>query len=75
MFLVRYEHHPHIKTKNYLRNRTWRPICMFPVRYEHHLHKKTKFIPVTDHAGLNGYLILRIQHCLHNRLIDGAEVV
>jgi hypothetical protein len=48
---------------------------MFPVRYEHNLHKKAKFIPVTDRAGLIGYLILRIQHCLYNRLIDGAEVV
>jgi hypothetical protein len=37
--------------------------------------KKSKAIPVTGRGGLQGCEILRIPHCLDNRLIDGGKVV
>jgi hypothetical protein len=41
MFLMRYEHHLHIKKQSYPRTELWKPVS--PVRYEHHLHiKKSK---------------------------------
>jgi hypothetical protein len=33
---------------------------------------KSKAIPVTGRGGLLGYEMLRIPHCLDNRLIDGG---
>jgi hypothetical protein len=38
-----------------------------------YLSKKT--IPVTGRGGLLGYEMLRIPHCLDNRLTDGSKVV
>jgi hypothetical protein len=32
-------------------------------------------MPVTDRGGIYGCEILRIQHCLENRLTDGGKVV
>jgi hypothetical protein len=37
--------------------------------------KKSKAIPITDLGGLQGCEILRIPHCLDNRLTDGGKVV
>jgi hypothetical protein len=37
--------------------------------------KKNKAIPVTGRGGLLGCEMLRIAHCLDNRLVDGGEVV
>jgi hypothetical protein len=48
---------------------------MFPVMYDHYLHLKSKAIPVTGRGGLQGCDMLRIPHCLDNRLTDGGEVV
>jgi hypothetical protein len=36
---------------------------------------EAKAIPVTGHGGLQGCEMLRIPHCLDNRLIDGGKVV
>jgi hypothetical protein len=36
---------------------------------------KSKAIPVTDRGGVYGSEMLRIPHCLDNRLIDGGKVV
>jgi hypothetical protein len=49
---------------------------MLPVRYEHLLQiKRSKAIPVIVGGGLSGCEMLRIPHCLNNRLTDGGEVV
>jgi hypothetical protein len=37
--------------------------------------KKSKAIPVTGLVGLYGFEMLRIPHCLDNRLTDGGKVV
>jgi hypothetical protein len=37
--------------------------------------KKSKAIALTGHGGLYGIEMLRITHCLHNRLTDGGNVV
>jgi hypothetical protein len=37
--------------------------------------KKSKAIPVTGRGGLEGCEMLRIPHCLDNRLTDGGKVV
>jgi hypothetical protein len=36
---------------------------------------KSKVVPVTGREGLKGCEMLRIRHCLDNRLIDGGKVV
>jgi hypothetical protein len=36
---------------------------------------KSKVIPATGRGGLYGCVMSRITHCLHNRPIDGREVV
>jgi hypothetical protein len=36
---------------------------------------KNKAIPVTGRGGLYGYEMLRIPHCLDNRLTDGGRIV
>jgi hypothetical protein len=48
---------------------------VLPVRYEHHLHIQIKATPVTGRGGQQGYEVLRIPHCLGNRLTDGGEIV
>jgi hypothetical protein len=37
--------------------------------------KEKKAIPVTGRGGLQGCEMLRVSHCLHNRLTDGVKVV
>jgi hypothetical protein len=37
--------------------------------------KKSKAVPVTGLGGLQGCEMLRIPHCLDNRLTDGGKVV
>jgi hypothetical protein len=37
--------------------------------------KKSKAIPVTGRTDLQGCDMLRIPHCLDNRLIDGGKVI
>jgi hypothetical protein len=51
MFPVRYEYHPHIKSKA-ISVRGRGGLQVFPVRYEHHIHIKSKAIPVTGRGGL-----------------------
>jgi hypothetical protein len=48
---------------------------VFPVRYEHHPHIKIKAIPVTSRVSLQGCDMLRVSHCIDNRLTDADEVV
>jgi hypothetical protein len=48
---------------------------VFPVSYVCHLHIKSKAIPVTRRGGLYGCEMLRMPHCLDNRLIDDCEVI
>jgi hypothetical protein len=36
---------------------------------------KSKVIPVTGRGGVHGYEMLRLPHCLDNRLTDGGKVV
>jgi hypothetical protein len=58
--------------------------CSFLLRYASHYiflscinrqaKKKSKTIPVTGRGGLYGCEMLRIPHCLDNRLTDGGKV-
>jgi hypothetical protein len=47
---------------------------MLPVRYEHPSDIKSKAILLTG-GGVLGYDMLRIPHCLDNRLADGGKVI
>jgi hypothetical protein len=42
---------------------------------EEHTSIETKAIPVTGRGDLKGCDILRIAHCLDNRLTDGGKIV
>jgi hypothetical protein len=37
--------------------------------------KRSKVIPLTARGGLQGYGMLRVPHCLDNRLTGGGKVV
>jgi hypothetical protein len=47
---------------------------VFTVKYDHLLHIKSKAILVTSRGGLQDCEMLRIPHCLENRLTDGDKL-
>jgi hypothetical protein len=71
VFPARYEHRLHIKSKVMPVRVSGGPE-VFPVRYEYHRHIKSKTIPVTGRGGLLGCGVLRVPHCLDNRLMHGG---
>jgi hypothetical protein len=48
---------------------------MFTQSLTESIKKKSIVIPVTGRGGPQGREMLRIPHCLDNRLIDGGKVV
>jgi hypothetical protein len=45
------------------------------LQFSSNLHSKSKAIPITGCGGLQSCKMLRIPHCLDNRLTDGGKVV
>jgi hypothetical protein len=59
-----------------IRQRYWVQYNSFPLAFcQAEDANKAKAIPVTGLGGLKGCEMLRIPHCLDNRLIDGGKVV
>jgi hypothetical protein len=50
-------------------------VCLIYVLRDKSKKKKSEAIPVAGRGGLKGVEMLRISHCLDNRLIDGGKVV